>query len=147
MSVGAPGVCVPRLLAFISEGLTISPVQVLVIPLRDVDEEDIMVHFESVAAFIEEARGRPPRVAAPEPPPPLPTPLAGGVTRLSQGGADLDLDTTSYMGPPRVSGVVGTSTRLSWRSSNGRFSSGSGVASAAAAAAPLPQGGVLVHCR
>ena len=30
--------------------------RVMVIPLRDVDDEDIMVHFEAVAAFIEEAR-------------------------------------------------------------------------------------------
>ena len=121
-----------------------SPVQVLVIPLRDVDDEDIMVHFEAVAGFIEEARGRPPRVAAPEPPPLQP--LTGSVTRVSQGGADLDLGTTSYMGPTRISGVVGT-TRLSRRSSNGRLSSGSDAPSAAAAAAPPPQGGVLVHCR
>lgn len=38
--------------------------QVLVFPLRDIDEEDISMHFQAVAAFIDEGRGRPPKVRA-----------------------------------------------------------------------------------
>eukprot|EP00955_Chlamydomonas_euryale_P068641 360184-Chlamydomonas_euryale.AAC.8 len=37
----------------------VPPAQVLVVPLRDVDEEDIMPHFETVNSFVQGARGWP----------------------------------------------------------------------------------------
>ncbi|GAX74335.1 hypothetical protein CEUSTIGMA_g1784.t1 [Chlamydomonas eustigma] len=41
---------------------------VLVVPLRDVDDEDITQHFDLAAAFIDEARGKPPAMMAPADP-------------------------------------------------------------------------------
>lgn len=41
--------------------------KVLVVPLRDTDDEDIMTHFTTVNEFIEDARGRPAKTPPPDP--------------------------------------------------------------------------------